>query len=71
MRPDEPTLLTAILVPAQYVTAIRAGPTFRVVRSRRFDDLGVFPPDQPPPASALPLAEIERVLAELRSPELN
>ena len=33
MMPDEPTELKAILVPAQYVTAIHAGPTFRVLRT--------------------------------------
>jgi hypothetical protein len=34
-------------------------------------DLAVFPPTQPTPDTVVPLAEVERVLAELHAPELN
>ncbi len=71
VQPEETASLIAVLIPARYVTAIGPGPTFRMARGRRCIDLGVFPPNQPTPAAALPLAEVERVVTELLSPERN
>jgi hypothetical protein len=71
IHPDGPTDLMPILIPARYVTAVEPGPAFRIVRSRESEDLGVFPPNQPPPASALPLPEVDRALTELLAPERN
>jgi hypothetical protein len=71
VAPQEPTALMAVLIPASFVTRIEPGPTFRLTRSRHSEDLGVFPPNQPAPANALPLAEIERVLTELLASERN
>ena len=69
MTPGEPTGLVNVLIPAHYVTRIEPGPTFRLTRSGQPDEIGVFPPDQPTPAAALPLAEVERVLADLLLPQ--
>ena len=71
IKPDEPTSFIAALIPVHYVTSIQPGPTFRIARSRRCDDVGVFPPNQLTPADALPLAEVERVITELLAPERN
>jgi hypothetical protein len=72
MRFDDPTGLTTVLFPAHYVTGIRTGPTFRVGQSRKSEhDIAVFPPNQPTPAHALPLSELERVIAEVLAPERN
>jgi hypothetical protein len=73
MRLDEPTELIDVLIPAHYVTALEPNTTFQILRSRPSDGpaMGVFPPNQPAPAAALPLAQIERVIADLRSPALN
>ena len=71
LTPDEPTDLMTVLIPAHYVTGIGPGPTFRIAQSRHSDDLGVFPPNQPTPAAALPLEEVERVLTDLLTPERN
>ena len=69
---DKPTNLMTILFPAHYVTAIKPGPTFRIGQSRKSEnDIGVFPPNQPAPAHALPLSEVERVITELLTPERN
>jgi hypothetical protein len=69
---DEPTRLTTVLFPAHYVTAIKPGTTFHLAQSRKFEcDVGVFPPNQPTPPDALPLAEVERVVTELLIPERN
>ena len=71
MTPGEATTLMTVLIPAHYVTGIGPGPTFRIGHSGPSDDLGVFPPNQPAPAAALPLAEVERVLTDLLTPERN
>jgi hypothetical protein len=72
ITPDEPTGLMTVLFPAQYVTAVRPGPTFHIGQSRKSeDDIGVFPPNQPVPAGALPLAEVDRLVTELLTPERN
>ncbi len=73
MRLDEPTVLFEVLIPAHYVTALEPNTTFQILRSRPPDGpvLGVFPPNHPTPAAALPLEEIKRVVADLRSPALN
>ncbi len=68
---EEPIGLMSVLIPAHYVTRIEPGPDYRIVRTRQGEDIGVFPPNQLPPASAVPLAQIERVLAELLTPERN
>jgi hypothetical protein len=70
-KPEESTGLMSVLIPAHYVTDIKPGTTFRVVRSGQSDDLGVFPPNQPTPRNVLPLAEVERVVTELLTPERN
>jgi hypothetical protein len=73
VRPDGPTILTTALIPAAYVTDVRPGMTFQLSRfdSTGAGDLGVFPPSHPAPVGALSLAEIERALAELLTPERN
>ena len=71
IEPDQPTGLMNVLIPAHYVTGIKPGPTFRLGRSRKGNDLGVFPPNRPAPAEALPLAEVERLLTGLLAPERN
>jgi hypothetical protein len=71
IKPDETTSLMNVLIPAHYITTIKPGPTFRLHRSRHCEDIGVFPPIQPTPADAVPLEEIERVIAELLAPERN
>lgn len=71
ITPEEPTDLMTVLIPAHYVIGIRPGPTFRLTRSRRSGDLGVFPPNQSAPAESLPLAEVERILEGLLAPERN
>ena len=70
IRFDEPVGLMTILFPAHYVTGIRLGPAFHPGRRRPYeDDIGVFPPNQSAPADALPLADIERFIAQLVAPE--
>jgi hypothetical protein len=69
MTAGQPTGVMNVLIPAHYVTRIGPGPTFRLLRGGQSDELGVFPPDQPTPAAALPLAEVERVLADLLLPQ--
>ncbi len=64
----KPIGLMTVLFPAHYVTGIGPGPTFQAARSQLSRDLGVFPPNQPPPEDALPLWEIERVIVELMEP---
>jgi hypothetical protein len=71
VRPDEPTGLMTALIPAPYVTSVGPGPTFHLTRGSGNEDIGVFPPNQPAPAGALPLAEVERALAELLLVERN
>jgi hypothetical protein len=71
IKPEEPTNLMTALIPAHYVTGIRPGPTFRLNRSGRSPDLGVFPPNQVAPADSLPLAEVDRILTGLLEPERN
>jgi hypothetical protein len=71
IKADEKTSLIAVLIPAHYVTRIRPGPTFRIGRSRKSQDLGLFPPNKPAPVDAVPLAEVERVITELLAPERN
>jgi hypothetical protein len=71
ITPDESTGMMTALIPASYVTSIQPGPTFRLNRSRPSVDLGVFPPVWPAPAGSLPLAEVERILEELLTPERN
>jgi hypothetical protein len=71
IKPDADTGLINVLIPAHYVTGIAPGPTFRLGRSGKSDDIGVFPPNQPAPEEALPLEHVERILAELLTPERN
>jgi hypothetical protein len=68
---DEPVGLMTVLIPAHYVTRAEPGPTFRLLQSEGRGDLGVFPPNQPPPASPVPLDELERTIAALVDPRLN
>jgi hypothetical protein len=53
------------------VTAIGPGPAFAWGEVLAIPALRVFPPIHPTPAGALPLAEVERALAELHAPGLN
>jgi hypothetical protein len=69
MRPGDPARLMNVLIPAHYVTRIEPGPTFRRNQTGQPNEIGVFPPDQPAPAAALPLAEVERALADLLLPQ--
>lgn len=71
IQAEQPTGLMSVLIPAHYVTGIQPGPAYRIVNTRRGQDIGIFPPNQVTPASAVPLAQIERALAELRTPERN
>jgi hypothetical protein len=71
VRPDEPVGVITVLFPAAYITSIGPGPTFHLKRGRDGEDIGVFPPNQPAPAGALPLAEVERALADLLLVERN
>jgi hypothetical protein len=71
IRPEAPTGLMNVLFPVDYVTAIEPGPTFRLARARPPEDIGVFPPNQLSPEDAVPLAEVERVLADLLAAERN
>ena len=71
IKPDEPTNLMSVLIPAHYVTGVKPGTTFRLSRSRRPDEIGVFPPNQPTPDDALSLPDLERALTELLTPERN
>jgi hypothetical protein len=71
IKPDGSGSLMNVLIPAEYITRAEAGPTFRISRSNPSGDLGVFPPNQPPPANAIPLTELERVVTALRDVTLN
>jgi hypothetical protein len=71
MNPDGPNDLMTVLIPVEYITRAEPGPDFRLLRWQPRTDLGIFPPNQPPPANAVPLAELERVLAQLRDVTLN
>jgi len=70
IHPRLPASLLTVLIPAHYITAVYPGPTFRVEQARRSgqEEVGVFPPNQPKPENALPLAELERRLAEFLAP---
>lgn len=68
---DVPVGMMAILVPADYVIRIEPGLHFRHTKYQRPKDVGVFPPLWPAPADHVSLAEIDRVLVDLLSPELN
>lgn len=71
IRPDSNCELMNVLIPAAYITLAVTGPSFRLIRSKPGGDLGVFPPNQPLPANAVPLAELERILTVLRDVTLN
>jgi hypothetical protein len=65
----EPVGLMTVVFPAHYVTRIQPGPTFQqATGGEPSRDLGVFPPNQPPPDDALALWEVERVIVELMEP---
>lgn len=64
-RIDGPVASRRLLVPAGYVTGIRPGPSFAITARGPGGLIGLYPPNQPAPPHALPLAEIERLLAEL------
>jgi hypothetical protein len=71
IKPDGPTGMMTVLIPAHYVTSIGPGPTFRVDRIRITKDIGIFPPSQPTPVDRLPLERIEETIADLMRPERN
>jgi hypothetical protein len=65
----QPTGMIAVIFPAQYVTGIQPGPPFQqATEGEEGGDLGVFPPNQPPPDGALALWEVERTIVELMEP---
>lgn len=65
INPNGPTRLMNVLIPAHYVTGVRAGPAFRAREPGRGRGLGIFPPNQPTPADRLPLEEIEAAFEDL------
>jgi hypothetical protein len=65
IKPDAPTGEMVFLIPAQYVTGVKPGPTYQITDRHPTDDIGLFPPSHPAPPHALPLPEIERALAGL------
>ena len=71
LNPDGPTGMMNVLIPAHYVTRIRPGPTFRLKRSGKPRDIGIFPPNQPTPSNHLSLAAIDEAIAELLRPDRN
>jgi hypothetical protein len=71
IQQDGSCSLINVLIPAEYVTRAEAGPTFRISQSKPSGDLGIFPPNQSPPADAMPLEELERVIAGLVDTSLN
>ncbi|HEY7313504.1 MAG TPA: hypothetical protein VH643_29405 [Gemmataceae bacterium] len=71
INPAGATSQMMVLIPAHFVTSIKTGTSYRIANLRHTDDLGVFPPNQPTPADALPLVEVERVLMELQTTERN
>jgi hypothetical protein len=71
MKPGVEVGLTSYLIPAGYVTHAAPGPTFRTARAKAGGDLGIFPPTQPPPQDAVPLAELSRVVAALLDASVN
>jgi hypothetical protein len=68
---DEPTGMMNVLIPALYVTSIKPGPTFKLTRSDKINDIGLFPPNQSAPLNPVPLEEIERIIARLLNVERN
>jgi hypothetical protein len=71
IRPDGSGDMMNVLIPAHYITHVEPGPKYRIARSRPSRDLGIFPPNQPTPASSFPLAELERVISGLVDQSLN
>jgi hypothetical protein len=63
--PDERTATITVLVPAHHVTAVQPGPEYTLKPGGPGGVIGLFPPRQPAPPHALPLAEVERALAGL------
>jgi hypothetical protein len=57
-----------LLVPTKYVTSIEPGPAYRRIRKRTNNDIGVFPPDQPPPADAMNLPAIMEAVFKFQIP---
>jgi hypothetical protein len=55
-----------LLIPAQYITSIEAGPKVRAARTKPSADVGIFPPEHPNPANQLPLTKIEEIIAALQ-----
>ena len=66
-EPDSSAPSLRMLVPVEYITDIRPGPTFVMTARVSSGSVGIFPPSQPDPPHAIPLSEIERRLAELSS----
>ena len=71
IKPDGSGSVINALIPVEYVTRAQPGPTFRIARTRSSGDLGIFPPNQPPPAGAVSPAELERLIAGLVDLSLN
>lgn len=57
---------TTCLIPCQYVTRIRPGPTYNVVEKKTTEDVALFPANQRAPSSAIPIFEIHRALTACR-----
>ncbi|MBX9624467.1 MAG: hypothetical protein K2X82_11720 [Gemmataceae bacterium] len=63
--PDGSATTKRFLVPAQYVTDVRPGPTYTITTRGTGGEIGLYPPNRPAPPHALPLSAVERGLAEL------
>ena len=48
------------LIPAAYVTSIENGPTFRIQKTKKTEDIGVFPPIHPAPPNALSIQVVKQ-----------
>jgi hypothetical protein len=71
IKPDGTAKAITALIPAHYVTGAEAGPPCQWRRSRPNNELGVFPPNKPPPAAAVPLEELGRLIASLVDTSIN
>jgi hypothetical protein len=71
IEPDGRGRLMNVLIPAHYVTRAAPGPTFRLTQLGGRGDLGIFPPNQPPPPDPIPLPDLERLIAGLVDALLN
>jgi hypothetical protein len=60
-----------LMIPAGYVTRISPGPTFRIAKGRRTEDVGVFPPEKPTPPNALGVVQVDAAISSYLVPSRN